>query len=442
MVTGATVGAVFAERAQAALEARAAKQWSRVRRGQLTPEVAFGQIEDWQLSVGDQLLALVPSTMEWLYFDPVHGSWNSTGQTAGQMIFGSDHSVLVGRSRSQPSGPNENRRWLAAALGLIGAAAVAIGTGVGTWVTDFQLLFKTNDGGTVTKVATENLLHGVDGWAFWAGCAVVAALCLAVVLRPSVPRAARIALGLLGAALILGSVAERLTASMRFGGAHPGLSVLPDTGIYLMAAGAAIVVQAAALLAESPMSGARFMAVARPVLQVVGVGVAVAMVVLAATITHAPAAPSVAASEPLANSGSSGPAPSAPTSQPTITSAAPTSTTTTAAPTTTTTAAPTTTTVAISVPDRMTDPAQPAQILYAAWKQNDRTDANKVASPQAVSDLFAHPWHPPEWQFAGCTFQTDSYQCVFHQNGVGYIMQVSGGASAGYHVDSFYGGGD
>jgi len=84
----------------------------------------------------------------------------------------------------------------------------------------------------------------------------------------------------------------------------------------------------------------------------------------------------------------------------------------------------------------MSDPAQPAQLLYMAWKANDRQDALRAAMPSAVDDLFSQPWQPPDWQFVGCSSFGNGYRCGFERGDVVIAMQVEGGASAGYHVDA------
>jgi hypothetical protein len=78
----------FAAEEQAALEAKAAARWERVGRGELSPEAGMGAIEEWTMEIGGNRLALVPSTSEWLYYDPVHDTWEPTGYTAGTVRFG------------------------------------------------------------------------------------------------------------------------------------------------------------------------------------------------------------------------------------------------------------------------------------------------------------------------------------------------------------------
>ena len=68
------------EEEQAALEAKAVVRWARVERGELTPEAAMGSMDEWMLDSDGRRLLLVPSTREWLYFDDVHGTWESAGR--------------------------------------------------------------------------------------------------------------------------------------------------------------------------------------------------------------------------------------------------------------------------------------------------------------------------------------------------------------------------
>jgi hypothetical protein len=79
---------IFAEEEQAALEAKAVARWAPVERGELSATSAMGTPEEWTIEIGAHRLLLVPSTREWLFYDHVHDSWESTGYIAGAVQFG------------------------------------------------------------------------------------------------------------------------------------------------------------------------------------------------------------------------------------------------------------------------------------------------------------------------------------------------------------------
>ena len=102
-----------------------------------------------------------------------------------------------------------------------------------------------------------------------------------------------------------------------------------------------------------------------------------------------------------------------------------TSTTTTSTTTTTTTTAPVTTTT-VPLPVITDDPQTYADYLFAAWQNNNRTDAANVASADAVDKIFAQPY-PAQgpYTFASCGPAAGSLYCTWNgQNGATLQMQV------------------
>ncbi len=94
-----------------------------------------------------------------------------------------------------------------------------------------------------------------------------------------------------------------------------------------------------------------------------------------------------------------------------------------AATTTTTTVAPTTTTVVSA------DPQGYAVALFNAWKAADRAAASRVASPDAVNQMFAVPYQAQSssngpvdpFSFEGCQGAAGSMICTWKAQGVGTI---------------------
>jgi hypothetical protein len=101
-----------------------------------------------------------------------------------------------------------------------------------------------------------------------------------------------------------------------------------------------------------------------------------------------------------------------------------TSTTTTSTTTTTTTIPVTTSTV--PMPVITDDPQTYAEYLFAAWQNDNRTDAANVASADAVNQIFAHPY-PAQgpYTLANCGPAAGSLYCTWNgQNGATLQMQV------------------
>jgi hypothetical protein len=276
--------AAFAEEDQIALEARAAHRWSRVERGELDPSTAMSTMEEWELKIADRRLLLVPSTKDWFWYDSVHDSWESTGHRAGDVIFGVAHGVLVGKvvrgpapappkpqplpdstapmheirgsDRAITGQPDSTlaRRIFGLGFGLTAAVGILVGAGLGGWLNDFQIPI------SASSKYTESILGGADGWAFAVAAAVAAGVAVAYASAGLRPRRAAQALLLLGAVVLVGSIAERFTMGGRFGhlvrlgGASP-TAIQPDIGIYVLAFAAAVVMRTGSFMARTaPMS--------------------------------------------------------------------------------------------------------------------------------------------------------------------------------------------
>jgi hypothetical protein len=116
----------------------------------------------------------------------------------------------------------------------------------------------------------------------------------------------------------------------------------------------------------------------------------------------------------------------------TTTSTAPTSTTTS-----TTVASKATETRPTTTEPRISDPAEAAKRLFDAWQAGDRQRALQVATPGAVSELFALDRRPRP-RFTTCRSELPRFRCHYAiptANGVFFVdMLVAGGASAGYRV--------
>ena len=111
------------------------------------------------------------------------------------------------------------------------------------------------------------------------------------------------------------------------------------------------------------------------------------------------------------------------------------------APTSTTTAPKTTTSVtAPSGPAKTEDAA--ALGLFNAWKRGDtpanRNDASHYAKPQAINQLFAHPYTNDGTAYAnqGCEPQGGQFICSWTYPGGALQMTVEAWPGGGFVVDS------
>jgi hypothetical protein len=96
------------------------------------------------------------------------------------------------------------------------------------------------------------------------------------------------------------------------------------------------------------------------------------------------------------------------------------------AATTTTTTVPATT----STPTISADPQGYAVALYNAWKTGDRVAASRVASPQAVTQMFSVPYQAQAsttgpvdpYSFQGCQGAAGSTICSWQAQGLSTVM--------------------
>ena len=103
----------------------------------------------------------------------------------------------------------------------------------------------------------------------------------------------------------------------------------------------------------------------------------------------------------------------------------PATTTTASASTTSATTLPATTTT-VAYPPITDDPQTYAQYLFAAWQNNNRTNAANVASADAVTQMFsrASPAQGP-YTFSNCGPAAGSLYCTWNgQNGATIQMAV------------------
>ena len=85
---------------------------------------------------------------------------------------------------------------------------------------------------------------------------------------------------------------------------------------------------------------------------------------------------------------------------------------------------------------KVSKPETAATKLYAAWKGNNRSAALQVASSSAVKKMFRSRYTGPDWEFNGCEKRGAGYDCFYRYEGGGVTMRVTGGAKAGYRVQS------
>ncbi len=107
------------------------------------------------------------------------------------------------------------------------------------------------------------------------------------------------------------------------------------------------------------------------------------------------------------------------------------------AATTTTTVAPTTTTTVVGA-----DPQGYAVALFNAWKAGDRVAAGRVASPDAVNQLFATPYQAQPstggsvdpWSFEGCQGAAGATICTWKTQGTSAIAMRVRNSTGGLPV--------
>ena len=97
MVTGIQ----SAEDLQMSVETRYSERTLAVRNGTTTPEIAFGNIDDWIIKVGNgHELFFIPVLAKWFYHDRIHRSWNPTGYGPGEVVFFVIEGTLAAVKRS------------------------------------------------------------------------------------------------------------------------------------------------------------------------------------------------------------------------------------------------------------------------------------------------------------------------------------------------------
>jgi lipoprotein-anchoring transpeptidase ErfK/SrfK len=98
-------------------------------------------------------------------------------------------------------------------------------------------------------------------------------------------------------------------------------------------------------------------------------------------------------------------------------------------------AAPATT--AAAQPGKITAPGVAASRLYNAWRRKNRLAALSVATDETVNKLFGVRWRP--MRSRGCRLRDEGgFQCIYYdaKSGLSLAINVGGGASAGYGVES------
>ena len=114
-----------------------------------------------------------------------------------------------------------------------------------------------------------------------------------------------------------------------------------------------------------------------------------------------------------------------PTTTTTTSTTQPATSTSSSVTTTTATTVPATTTT-VAYPPITDDPQTYAEYLFAAWQNNNRTNAANVASADAVTQMFsrAYPAQGP-YTFSNCNPAAGSLYCTWNgQNGATIQMAV------------------
>ena len=66
-------------RSQMELEYQLHERWAQVESHTLTPEQAFGNMEEWIVQLGQRKAFLNPTLKQWMWYDRVHDGWVSAG---------------------------------------------------------------------------------------------------------------------------------------------------------------------------------------------------------------------------------------------------------------------------------------------------------------------------------------------------------------------------
>lgn len=86
---------------------------------------------------------------------------------------------------------------------------------------------------------------------------------------------------------------------------------------------------------------------------------------------------------------------------------------------------------------KITDPKVAAARLYDAWRRRKRSAALQVAERETVDKLFGVRWRA--MRAKGCERrEAGGFQCIYYdaKNDLSLSINVDGGASAGYAVES------
>ncbi len=73
-------------RSQAELESQYLKCEAQVQNGMLSPEQAFGNMEDWVIQLGQRKALLHPGIKQWMWYDKLHDEWATAGCGVGEAI--------------------------------------------------------------------------------------------------------------------------------------------------------------------------------------------------------------------------------------------------------------------------------------------------------------------------------------------------------------------
>lgn len=79
-----------------------------------------------------------------------------------------------------------------------------------------------------------------------------------------------------------------------------------------------------------------------------------------------------------------------------------------------------------------------ADALYTAWANDDQRAAAKNAAPDALSALFARPWHASDgWSFATCGGAAGHFVCTWNRTGGSLTLEGNDNTGAPfYYVQS------
>lgn len=69
----------MSNRSQAELEYQYHQRWAQVQSHTISPQQAFGNMEDWVVQLGQRKAFLHPNFKQWLWYDRLHDSWVAAG---------------------------------------------------------------------------------------------------------------------------------------------------------------------------------------------------------------------------------------------------------------------------------------------------------------------------------------------------------------------------